>query len=269
METSETGIATLADAEINTRIPEVSIVVPAFNEAGRIGTSLEKISLYLTRRHPSAEIIVVDDGSSDETAGIVGACDFQRLRMVRNEENQGKGYSIRRGFFEARGRWVLFTDADLSAPIQEMDRLMDEARTGADVVIGSRAVDRSKILVHQSRARELGGIIFNRIVRLILRLPIADTQCGFKLFERTKLESVFRRQRISGFGFDPEILFLARKAGLVIREIPVVWRHDKATKVRFLEDAPRMFFDLIRIRWNWIRGRYADTDDALGYSRAS
>ena len=249
---------TLTEAEVTIRTPDISIVVPAFNEARRIGPSLEKIKRFLAESHPNAEIVVVDDGSSDETSERASACGFERLKVVRNRENRGKGYSVRRGFFEARGRRVLFTDADLSTPIEEMAHLLDAAEDGADVVIGSRAVDRSKILVHQSRARELGGIVFNKIVRLILGLSLADTQCGFKLFDRSKLETVFARQRITGFGFDPEILFLAKKAGLVIREVPVVWRHDAATKVRMLEDAPEMLLDIIRIRWNWLRGRYAE-----------
>ena len=234
----------------------LSIVIPAFDEAKRIRPTLEGILRFLGTRNEASEILVVDDGSSDETARIVESFAHPALRVLRNATNQGKGYSVRRGFLEARGDWVLFTDADLSTPIEELDTLLGAAHPEADVVIGSRGIDRTKILVHQSRFREFGGVFFNRIVRLVLRLPILDTQCGFKLFRREKCALVFRRQRIPGFGFDAEILYLARKAGLVIREVPVIWRHDEATRVRFARDAVTMFVNLFQIRWNWITGQY-------------
>lgn len=237
---------------------ELSVVVPAFNEGRRLRPSLEKIIGFLESRKGKTEILVVDDGSTDDTAEVAASFSFPDLRILRNTANRGKGYSVRRGFSEARGIWVLFTDADLSTPIEELDALLDATRAGADVAIGSRAVDRSKILVHQSRVRELGGIVFNRFVRIALRLPIADTQCGFKLFNRAKCERLFRLQTIEGFGFDPEVLYLARKAGLVIQEVPVTWRNDEASKVRFLQDAVRMFLNLIQIRWNWMSGLYRD-----------
>jgi len=236
--------------------PALSIVIPAFNEELRIGASLEKIIPFIESRGQAFEILVVDDGSTDATVQVVESFGEPRLRVIRNPTNRGKGYSVRRGLLEAQGSWVLFTDADLSTPIEELDTLMSEAGPGVDVVIGSRAIDRSKILVHQSRRRELAGILFNRIVRLILRLPIADTQCGFKLFRRGPSGNIFRLQTIPGFGFDPEILYLARRNGLGIREVPVIWRNDEASKVRFIRDATTMFLNLIEIRWNWLRGRY-------------
>jgi dolichyl-phosphate beta-glucosyltransferase len=236
--------------------PELSVIVPAFNEAQRIGASLEKIIRFLDAREAPSEILVIDDGSTDRTAELAASFGHPNLRVIRNSENRGKGYSVRRGFAEAAGRWVLFTDADLSTPIEELDQLLDRGREGADVVIGSRAIDRSKILVHQSRLREFGGIVFNKFVRLVLRLPIADTQCGFKLFRRDKCAPVFARQRIEGFGFDPEVLYLARKGGFVIEEVPVTWKNDQASKVRFLQDAVTMFLNLVQIRWNWIAGQY-------------
>jgi glycosyltransferase involved in cell wall biosynthesis len=236
--------------------PVLSIVIPAFNEELRIGASLGKVIPFLESRNEPFEILVIDDGSTDATVQVVEAFCNPQLRVIRNPTNRGKGYSVRRGLLEAKGSWVLFTDADLSTPIEELDTLMGAAVPGVDVVIGSRAIDRSKILVHQSRARELAGILFNRIVRLILRLPIADTQCGFKLFRRGTSLDIFQLQTIPGFGFDPEVLYLARRNGLGIREVPVTWRNDEASKVRLIRDATTMFLNLIEIRWNWVRGRY-------------
>ena len=255
METSKTGFQTPVDGQISPSIPTLSIVVPAYNEALRIGPSLEGILRFVKDQQIEAEVILVDDGSVDDTAGI--AASFP-LRVVRNDSNRGKGYSVRRGVLEAKGTWVLFTDADLSAPIEELDRLLEVADEGADVIIGSRAVDRTKIAVHQSRFRELGGIFYNWTVRLILGLSIQDTQCGFKLFRREEVVPIFESQTIYGFGFDPEILFLAKRRGLKIREVPVVWRHNRGSKVRFLSDGLEMFLDLARIRWNALRGKYPD-----------
>jgi glycosyltransferase involved in cell wall biosynthesis len=229
--------------------------MPAFDEEARIHPSLQEILDFLDSRPETAELLVVDDGSTDGTARVASSFG-ERVRIIRNEVNRGKGYSVRRGFLEAGGEWVLFTDADLSTPIRELDTLLEVGREGADVVIGSRALDRSKILVHQSRLRELAGILFNRIVRLTLRLPFYDTQCGFKLFRRSKCRRVFELQRIPGFGFDPEVLFLAERRGLVIREVPVTWSNDAATRVRLVRDALTMFSNIVQIRWNWIRGKY-------------
>lgn len=236
----------------------VSIVVPAFNEAARIGGSIQKIDAFVRQSPHSFEVIVVDDGSVDETADVVARCRTKELRLVRNHENHGKGYTVRQGVLAATGRYVLFTDADLSAPIEELNKLLDIARNeGADVVIGSRAVDRSYIDKHQSRLRETGGIVFNLMVRLLLGLRLHDTQCGFKLFDRQKSRRIFEKQTTFGFGFDPELLFLAKRYGLTIRETPVRWSHVEGSKVRFLSDGLRMFLDLVRIRWNAIIGRYS------------
>jgi glycosyltransferase involved in cell wall biosynthesis len=255
METSETGLKAPVDSDLSPSHPYISIVVPAFNEALRIGPSIEGILGFINAHQMAAEVILVDDGSVDDTSKV--ASGFP-LRIVRNDSNRGKGYSVRRGVLEAKGDWVLFTDADLSAPIEELDRLLEVGEQGADVVIGSRAVDRSKIAVHQNRFREVGGIFFNLMARLILGLAIQDTQCGFKLFRREKVSPVFRSQTIHGFGFDPEILFIAKRKGLKIREIPVVWSHDAGSKVHFLSDGLEMFLDLARIRWNALRGRYGE-----------
>ena len=238
--------------------PKVSIVVPAFNEAARIGNSVRTIEEFLSRVSFSSELIVVDDGSRDETSTIVDGLKFPGLRLIRNEENHGKGYAVTMGVLAATGEYVLFSDADLSSPIEELEKLLSVAVTEqADIVIGSRALDRSFIEKHQSRMREIGGIVFNRIVRLLLGLKIHDTQCGFKLFKREKAVPIFRKLTTWGFGFDPELLFLASRSKLKIREVSVRWRHAEGSKVRFVRDALRMFSDLLRIRWNYLMGRYA------------
>lgn len=203
------------------------------------------------------EVLVVDDGSKDRTTEVVEF--FQQklpgLRLISNGANRGKGYSVRHGMQEARGRSVLFTDADLSAPIEEAAKLLEALKTH-DVAIGSRALDRSLITVHESRFREFAGIVFNTIVRLILRLPFVDTQCGFKAFRRERSKILFEQQRIERFGFDPELLYLARHHGLTTAEIPVRWGHSPATKVNMLRDSIQMFVDVFTIRWNSILGRY-------------
>ncbi|HSY58793.1 MAG TPA: dolichyl-phosphate beta-glucosyltransferase, partial [Terriglobales bacterium] len=204
------------------------------------------------------EVIVVDDGSTDGTAAIVDQWSQQwpSLRLVSNGDNRGKGYSVRHGMLEACGHIALFTDADLSAPIEEADKLLAAIEAGNQVAIGSRAINRSLIFVRQSRMREMAGIIFNGFVRLFTGLPFQDTQCGFKAFVREPSRIIFEQQRIEGFGFDPEILFLAQRHGLRTAEIPVRWAHDPGTKVHVLRDSAIMFFDLAYIRWNWLLGRY-------------
>jgi dolichyl-phosphate beta-glucosyltransferase len=243
------------------RAPELSIIIPAYNEEKRLPRALAKIRDYFARVRPDAgeiEIIVVDDGSTDGTVRIVEEWAPQEpfLRLVRNGENHGKGYSVRHGMLEARGRITLFTDADLSSPIEESAKLLAAIAAGNDVAIGSRALDRSLIEIHQSPYRELAGIIFNGFVRLFTGLPFHDTQCGFKAFVREPSRIVFEQQRIEGFGFDPEVLFLAKRHGLRAAEVPVRWSHDTATKVHVVRDSLRMFGDLVYLRWNWLLGRY-------------
>ena len=237
--------------------PELSIVIPSFNEELRLPVTLADISSYIRASKRETEVIVVDDGSTDRTADISNSFrgEIQRLRVIRNEQNRGKGYSVRRGMLEARGRIVLFTDADLSAPIDEADKLI-AALADHDVAIGSRALNRKLISVRQSVFRENAGIIFNLIVRAILRLPFVDTQCGFKAFRRERCQIIFQQQRIERFGFDPELLYLARHHGLRSIEIPVRWAHSPATKVSMLRDSLQMFLDVFIIRWNALKGRY-------------
>jgi dolichyl-phosphate beta-glucosyltransferase len=248
---------------MNSGGPELSIIIPAYNEELRLGRTLTRIHDYFTSGPlplEALEIIVVDDGSMDGTARIAQEWGTGRhrtgFRLLSNGKNRGKGYSVRRGMLEARGRVALFTDADLSAPIEESEKLLS-AIVSHEVAIGSRAIDRSLISVRQSVFRENAGIIFNRLVRLFTGLPLHDTQCGFKAFVRERCRIIFEQQRIEGFGFDPEILFLAQRHGLRTAEVPVRWAHDPATKVHVLRDSVLMFLDLVYIRWNWMRGLYS------------
>jgi len=238
-------------------VPELSIIIPAYNEEARLAATLEQIAAYISNSGRDTEVLVVDDGSKDGTAAVAEYFQIKipSLRVVSNGVNRGKGYSVRRGMQEARGRIALFTDADLSAPIEEADKLL-AALDKNDIAIGSRALDRSLISVRQSPFREFAGILFNKIVQLILWLPFVDTQCGFKAFVREKCGIIFEQQTIERFGFDPELLYLARHHGLHAVEIPVRWGHSPATKVSMLRDSLQMFLDVFAIRWNGILGRY-------------
>ena len=237
--------------------PALSIIVPSYNEELRLPPSLAAIADYIHKSGRTTEVLVIDDGSKDRTAAVAEAFRdrIPMLRVVPNGENRGKGYSVRHGMMEALGEIVLFTDADLSAPIEEADKLL-AALVTYDVAIGSRALDRSLIAVHESGFREFAGIVFNKIVRFVLWLPFVDTQCGFKAFRREKCKIIFEQQRIERFGFDPELLFLARVHGLRAVEIPVRWAHSPATKVNMLRDSIQMFLDVFTIRWNRLLGRY-------------
>ena len=244
--------------------PDLSIIIPAYNEGQRLGRGLSRIREYFAGQPvgiAGIEIIVVDDGSTDGTAQIAQqwARDIPSLRLVSNGKNRGKGFSVRHGILEARGRVAIFTDADLSSPIEESAKLLTAIHAGNDVAIGSRAIDRSLISARQSRFRESAGIIFNSFVRLFTGLQIHDTQCGFKAFVRERCGVVFEQQRIERFGFDPEVLFLAQRHGLRTAEVPVRWAHDPGTKVHMVRDSLLMLGDLVYIRWNWLLGRYPTT----------
>ena len=241
--------------------PDLSIIIPSFNEDQRLPDTLRKIAAYVRERRPNTEVIVVDDGSSDKTATVARSYQARipLLRVLSNGTNRGKGFSVRHGSLEARGNIILFTDADLSSPIEEGEKLL-AGLTTHDVAIGSRAVDRSLIEAHQSAFREYAGIVFNRIVRIILRLPFVDTQCGFKAFRRERCRIIFEQQTIERFGFDPELLYLARHHGLSTIEVAVRWAHSPATKVSMLRDSVQMFLDVFVIRWNALRGRYRKAD---------
>ncbi|OIO66627.1 glycosyl transferase [Candidatus Woesearchaeota archaeon CG_4_10_14_0_2_um_filter_57_5] len=229
------------------RTASLSIVIPAYNEEARIGKTLAQI-----RKHvPHAELIVVDDGSSDGTVALARRAG---AKVLVNERNRGKGYSVRRGMLAAQGGLILFSDADLSTPITELPRFLSLARDH-DVVIGSRSVTGSRVVVHQPLYRELIGKTFNLLVQVMAVPGIKDTQCGFKLFSRDAAR-VFSVCRLDGFSFDVEALFVARKLGFSIKEEPVEWRNAAGSKVHPVRDALRMLRDLFVIRWNWMRGMY-------------
>jgi dolichyl-phosphate beta-glucosyltransferase len=243
---------------MTTAAPDLSIIIPAYNEESRLPETLAKIAAYIHASQRSTEVLVVDDGSTD---GTVAAAEtmldkLPAMRIISNGVNRGKGFSVRHGMLQAGGRIALFTDADLSAPIEEADKLLAAVDDSFDVAIGSRAIDRSLISAHQSPFREFAGIVFNTVVRLCLRLPFVDTQCGFKAFKREPCKMIFAQQRIERFGFDPELLYLARHHGLHVTEIPVRWAHSPGTKVSMLRDSLQMFADVFIIRWNALAGRY-------------
>ncbi len=240
--------------------PHLSIVIPAYNESRRMGRTLEKIREYVRSKPFAIEVLAVDDGSTDRTREVLqeAAAQFPAMRVLANNGNRGKGFTVRRGILEARGKLVLFTDADLSAPIEETDKLLAAIESqGADAAVGSRALQRELIGVHQPWFREFGGRCFNLIVRLFTGLKIHDTQCGLKLFRRATTRRAFELQRVERFGFDPEVLFLIERLGGKIVEVPVRWNNDPATKVHLLRDATRMFLDLVALRWRALTGQYS------------
>ncbi len=239
--------------------PQISIVIPAYNEANRILRTLQTLREYLNQSSLVTEVIVVNDSSTDRTAAIVEefSAQWQSLRLIHNPQNRGKGYGVRNGALHSKGDIIFFTDADLSAPITEMPKLIDPIlERNFDITFGSRAIDRSLIGIHQSRFRETSGRIFNFFVQLLIGLPFKDTQCGFKAFRRQTSLPVFERQTIMDFGFDPELLYVAQRRGLRLLEVPVKWNHVEGTTVRFLTDSVKMIIDLFRIRWNDLTGKY-------------
>jgi len=235
----------------------LSVVIPAYNEAARLPRSLGRVKEYFAQRPHSYEVVVVDDGSADDTAERARASGIADLSVLVNEPNRGKGYSVRRGMLAARGARRLMTDADLSTPIEDLERLMARLDAGYDVAIGSRALPDSNVEIHQPWYRENMGRVFNALVRVLAVPGLKDTQCGFKLFTAAAAQAAFSRAQMDGFSFDVEALFLARRLGFRIAEVPVTWRNDAASRVG-LWSGFRAFPDLLHIRWNAIRGRYAD-----------
>ena len=235
-----------------------SIVLPAYNESERIAASLEKIFTYAERSGWQCEVIVVNDGSHDDTAKIVRqyAEQHANLRLLENPGNRGKGYSVRNGMLHAHGDILLFSDADLSSPIAEAEKIFAAMRNGADVAIGSRWVNTELQIQRQPLYRQLFGRIFNLLLRLVLGLKFKDTQCGFKAFTRDSAQCLFGLQKVERWGFDPELLYLAKRFRLKVQEVPVQWSHREGTRIHPLRDGIRMFGDVMKIRWNALSGKY-------------
>jgi glycosyltransferase involved in cell wall biosynthesis len=235
-----------------------SFIIPAYNEGERLTTSLPKILDYIQQRRLQSEIIVVNDGSTDDTAAVVRhlAAGNPDVRVLDNPGNRGKGFSVRNGMLHAHGDVMLFTDADLSSPIYEADKLFRALEQGADIAIGSRWLDKDLQTERQPWHRQLYGRLFNGALRVVLGLRHRDTQCGFKAFTRPAAQTVFTRQRIERWGFDPELLFLADKFKLRTVEVPVEWAHDHRSKISPLRDGIKMGLEVLGIRWNAIRGLY-------------
>jgi glycosyltransferase involved in cell wall biosynthesis len=235
-----------------------SIVVPAYNEAKRLEATLDLVLGYVAAQKWNAEVLVVNDGSKDATRDIVlqRAAHNPALRLVENPGNRGKGYSVRHGVMEARGEFILFTDADLASPIEEGEKLLAALAAGADMAIGSRWLDTSLQTRPQPLYRRVLGRVFNLALRLVLGMNYKDTQCGFKAFRRAAAAAVFPLQIIERWGFDPEILFLARRLGFRVDEVAVKWAHQENTKISPIRDGLRMFTELLTIRWYAASGRY-------------
>jgi glycosyltransferase involved in cell wall biosynthesis len=245
--------------------PQLSIVIPAYNESARIEAALQRVLGCIQERGWDAEVLVVDDGSRDTTAAIVQQwmTTNPRLHLVQNIGNRGKGYSVRNGLLQAAGEIVMFTDADLSSPMEEAERLIAAIHDGADVAIGSRWMDRTRQTIHQPLYRQFFGRCFNAVTRTVMGLPFKDTQCGFKAFRRPAAQVIFRLQTIERWGFDPEILFIARKLKYSIREVPVTWGHDERSRISYLKDGIKMLEDMAVIRFNSLAGRYDEAIAAL------
>jgi len=243
----------------------LSVIIPAFNEESRLPPYLSSIIGYLEQRGGGWEVIVVDDGSRDATQAVVRAvmATCPSVRLIPLGENHGKGAAVRAGMLAATGALRLFCDADGATPIVELQRLERALSAGADIAIGSRAIRGRDTRVEGTLHRKVIGTAYNWLVRLIVVPGVHDTQCGFKLFRGDVAERVFAAQRLSGFGFDVETLFLARKCGYVLREVPVNWRDRPGGKVRLLRDSIRMFLDLVKLRRSWAAGVYRVPTEGL------
>jgi dolichyl-phosphate beta-glucosyltransferase len=241
-----------------TEPPQYSIVVPAYNESARIGATLEQILKHMQTQQWKAEVVVVDDGSRDDTLAVAGgfAAAHPAVRILKNPGNQGKGYAVRNGMLQARGKILLFTDADLSSPISEAGKLFAALEAGVDVAIGSRWLDSSLQFQRQSLKRQVLSRLYNLFLRMVLLFPYRDTQCGFKAFTRAAAEKIFPLQRIARWGFDPEILYLAHRLRLNVAEVPVAWGHEEGSQLHVWRDGARMAWDALKIRGYALSGKY-------------
>ncbi len=247
----------------------LSVIIPAYNEEKRLAATLEQVGRFLATKTYSSEVLVVDDGSTDATLEIAKEYikKFEKLgislRIVKNPINSGKGYTIRNGMLQAIGEIAMFTDADLSTPITELDRLIAPIITREkEIVFGSRALPESQIATHQPTIREMAGRVFNQLMKLLTGLPYQDTQCGFKAFHRSQTSWIFEKQKIFGFAFDVEVLFIAQKHGLRCLELPIIWADVAGTKVSMFKGL-LAFLELILIRWHYLLGHYTPSNEAV------
>jgi dolichyl-phosphate beta-glucosyltransferase len=240
-------------------MPKYSIIIPAYNEGARLGATLDRVLSYVAEQGWNAEAIVVNDGSRDDTAELVlsRAKADPALRLIENPGNHGKGYSVRNGMLNANGEILLFTDADLSAPIEQASKLFAAVESGSDVAVGSRWLQPDLQAQRQSLLRQFYGRTFNLILRVLLGLRFKDTQCGFKAFRRDAARTLFSMQTIEGWGFDAELLYIADRLGMKIQEVAVVWSDAAGTRIHPLRDGMKMTAEVLKIRWNAITGKYA------------
>ncbi|MDF3052721.1 MAG: glycosyl transferase [Geminicoccaceae bacterium] len=238
--------------------PDLSIVIPAFNEEARLGATLDAYLRYCRDTGRRVEVIVVDDGSLDRTCSVVNsfAADHPEVRLIRLAENQGKGHAVRSGVVNAQGKLILFADADAATPLAEIESLEAAVRAGADMAIGSRALGDERVKVKARLYRRIIGRVFHRLVELLAVHGVKDTQCGFKLFRGTVAHELFSRMRIRGFSFDVEVLMMAQRRGYRIAEVPVNWTHQPGSKVNLVTDSARMLRDLFLIRQRHLSGEY-------------
>lgn len=251
--------------------PYLSIVVPAYNEETKIGHNLKKILFCLGRKGYSYELIVVDDGSKDETLKVINRI-IERdghIRVLRNEKNYGKGYAVKRGMLNAKGSYILFTDADLSTPMAELDKFLQVIQSGYDIAIASRKVSGAQIEVHQSWLREFIGKGFTWLANVVVTKNISDVTCGFKCFRRGAAQAVFSKQRLYDWSFDAEILFLAQKYGYRVKQMPVRWRNDSRTKFSMLRNILPSLLGLAKIKVAEWQGKYENHLDHKKNRKAS
>ncbi|MEX2244705.1 MAG: dolichyl-phosphate beta-glucosyltransferase [Fimbriimonadaceae bacterium] len=237
--------------------PRLAVVVPAYNEQDRIGPTLERLNEYLSAQPYSWRVVVVSDGSKDSTKEIVTAFAGQHpgFELVDSQPNRGKGFVVRKGMLETEAEWLLFSDADLAAPIEELEKLWGAVEKGPKIAIGSRPLKESRLEVRQPWYREMAGRSFNLMVQLFAVRGIKDTQCGFKLFRQDVARDVFLRCKLDGFGFDFESLLIARDLGYEIAEVPIRWSHQEGSKVNMVRDGLRMLAELVKLRFAGRKGR--------------
>lgn len=234
-------------------LPAISVVIPAFNEAQRIGQTLRETVNYLAENAPGSELVVINDGSRDDTSSVISSAVARsaiKIQVLENFPNRGKGAAVRTGLLAAQREIGLFFDADLATPLSEIPKVIEPIAAGeVDIAFGSRALDRGLIGSHQSWIREEGGRVFNLLVRITSGLPFWDTQCGFKAFRLTACRPVLEQAHVIGFAFDVELLYLAQKAGLRLREVPVRWNHVEGSKVSFVRDSLGMLREILALRF--------------------